>query len=224
MDRFCIDRGTLLDNPSVTTLLNPEKHSLHCLVDVARCTDSGFEILAPVSKPTADAAYCPAYRIGGSSGFDDTLKLARELGNKNGSCSTCTGSTLDKGFRALFVGTVSSDAKWSGSKPPLLEVTQVLKAGSKCPNGLAQTPAPCDSAEGVTTSTTTAASTKTAAPGMYVRMYECTRSTAFGYWYFAQCVLVKMSNGHIIQFSRRSCFYYLIGQSCDITICACVRC
>ena len=159
MDRYCIDRGTFLDMPSVTTLLNPEEHSLHCLVDVGVCRDSGFEILAPLSEATADAAYCPAYRIGGASGFDDTLKLARELGNKDAGCTTCTGSGLDKGFRALFVGTVSSGAVWSADKPPVLEVTQVLQAGSQCPNGIPQTQPPCGS-----TSVTTAAATT----GMYM--------------------------------------------------------
>ena len=28
MDTFCIERGTLLDNPSVETLRNPELHSM----------------------------------------------------------------------------------------------------------------------------------------------------------------------------------------------------
>ena len=34
MDHFCIERGTLLDNPSTETLKNPEEHSFHCLLDV----------------------------------------------------------------------------------------------------------------------------------------------------------------------------------------------
>ena len=162
MDRFCINRGTLLDNGAVKTLLNPEKHSVHCLVDVGVCRDSGFEILAPLSTKTSTAAYCPAYRIGGgASGFDKTLKLARELGNKNAGCSTCTGSKVDKGFRALFVGRISGSTAWSAAKPPVVEVSQVLEAGSKCPNGLAQTQPPCGSDV-----TTTAA-------GMYVCMYVC---------------------------------------------------
>ena len=144
MDRYCINRGTLLDNAQVKTLLNPEKHSLHCLVDVGVCRDSGYEILAPLSKATADAAYCPAYRIGGDSGFDKTLKLARELGSKDAGCTTCTGSELKQGFRAVFVGTVSSGATWSADKPPELEVTQVLKAGSQCPDGLSLTRSPCE--------------------------------------------------------------------------------
>eukprot|EP00966_Prymnesium_polylepis_P165981 3836661-Prymnesium_polylepis.1 len=43
MDVFCINRGTLLDNPSVATLENPAAHSVHCLVDVGACYQSGFE-------------------------------------------------------------------------------------------------------------------------------------------------------------------------------------
>ena len=45
MDLFCINRRTLLDVPSVVTLQNPEKHSVHCLVDVGWCIDSGYNIL-----------------------------------------------------------------------------------------------------------------------------------------------------------------------------------
>eukprot|EP00978_Attheya_sp_CCMP212_P008406 scaffold19798_cov51-Attheya_sp.AAC.5 len=51
MDLFCINRGTLLlENSSVTTLRNPERHSVHCialprLVDVGSCRRSGYELL-----------------------------------------------------------------------------------------------------------------------------------------------------------------------------------
>ena len=155
MDRFCINRGTLLDNPQAKTLLRPDLHSVHCLVDVGICRDSGFEILAPLSEATADAAYCPAYRIGGSAGFDKTLKLAREVGDKGAGCSTCTGSELDKGFRAVFVGTVSGGGTWSWSEPPVLSVSEVLRAGSECPNGLTKTQAPCGAASVTTTTVTT---------------------------------------------------------------------
>ena len=146
MDRFCINGVNLMDNPGVKTLVHPEKHSLHCLLDLDVCRNSGYEILAPLSNPTADAAYCPAYRIGGASGLEKTLKLGRKLGNKDAGCKSCTGTgTLDKGFRALFVGQVSSSATWSADKPPVLDVSRVLKAGSKCPNGLPQTQPPCGS-------------------------------------------------------------------------------
>ena len=31
MDTFCIERGTLLDNPALKTLERPDAHSVHCL-------------------------------------------------------------------------------------------------------------------------------------------------------------------------------------------------
>ena len=37
MDRYCIDRGTLLDRPDLSTLESPGEHSVHCLVDVPNC-------------------------------------------------------------------------------------------------------------------------------------------------------------------------------------------
>ena len=53
MDRYCIDRGTLLDRPRVKTLENPGAHSVHCLVDVGVCNSSPFELLTPpTSGPT----------------------------------------------------------------------------------------------------------------------------------------------------------------------------
>ena len=125
---------------------------MHCLVDVARCRDSGFEILAPLSTKTSTAAYCPAYRIGGgASGFDKTLKLARELGSKNAGCRTCTGSKVDKGFRALFVGRVSDSDTWYEDSPIPFQVSQVLEAGSKCPAGFLQAQSPCRDAPAVKT-------------------------------------------------------------------------
>ena len=165
MDRFCINAGSLMDNPGVKTLVHPEMHSLMCLVDQSVCRDSGYEILAPLPTPTSTAAYCPAYRIGGASGFDKTITLARELGSKKSGCSTCTGTgTLEKGFRALFVGRVSASATWSAAKPPVLEVSRVLQAGSKCPNGLPQTQPPCGSA----------VITTTKMKGMCTHLWTCT--------------------------------------------------
>lgn len=69
MDRFCIERGTLLDNPTVLTLENPGAHSVHCLVDVGVCISSPFELLTP---PTSAAAteYTRAFVL------DDDAKAA----------------------------------------------------------------------------------------------------------------------------------------------------
>ncbi len=63
MDVYCIERGTLLDNPSVKTLSldGPIKHSVHCLVDVGRCNSSPFEVLIKVENTTD---WGRAWRVG----------------------------------------------------------------------------------------------------------------------------------------------------------------
>ena len=86
MDRYCIERGTLLDNPSLKTLESPDKHSIHCLVDVGLCIQSEFEMLA---DPTdGGGLYCRAFTLD-KNGHDMVLALARKTGAP-GRCKTCT--------------------------------------------------------------------------------------------------------------------------------------
>ena len=100
MDAFCINRGTLLDNPSVVTLEGPDRHSVHCLVDVGVCWCSGFEILLP--NPKRSPKYGRAFTLD-QAGNDMVIKLARSVG----SCSTCQGSgEVKEGFRATIYGNV----------------------------------------------------------------------------------------------------------------------
>ena len=114
MDKFCIDRGTLLDNPTVKTLENPEKHSVHCLVDISVCYESGFNILLP--NPSGSPAYANAVRLDGV-GNQKVLEVARA----NGVCSTCrSGGTITKGLRGTFFGTITQEA--TDSKPAMLAV------------------------------------------------------------------------------------------------------
>merc|ERR1719276_100273 len=61
MDNFCIDRGTLLDNPDFKTLEHPEVHSLHCLAEVPQCVDSGYALLAEPLE--GEAEYTVAYQL-----------------------------------------------------------------------------------------------------------------------------------------------------------------
>lgn len=99
MDKFCINRGTLLDNPRIVTLEEPDKHSVHCLVDVSACFNSGYEILAPVSN--GGTPYTRAFELD-SPGNMKVIALARETGD----CSTCTGNGMLKaGFSATVIGT-----------------------------------------------------------------------------------------------------------------------
>ena len=65
MDTYCIELGTLLDNPSKATLLYPQDHSLHCLVDVGVCRSSRFNMLAADPAAGANAnLHCAAYNLG----------------------------------------------------------------------------------------------------------------------------------------------------------------
>eukprot|EP00540_Astrosyne_radiata_P003647 CAMPEP_0116866424 /NCGR_PEP_ID=MMETSP0418-20121206/26013_1 /TAXON_ID=1158023 /ORGANISM="Astrosyne radiata, Strain 13vi08-1A" /LENGTH=482 /DNA_ID=CAMNT_0004502041 /DNA_START=88 /DNA_END=1536 /DNA_ORIENTATION=- len=115
MDVFCINRGTLLDRPSLRTLSNPHQHSIHCLVDVGRCVNSGYELL---TLPIVNGDYTRAFSID-NNGKDMLLTEARRVG----SCSTCTGEGNQfVGFEATFVGTIDP---MSSSNPPKLLVTGV---------------------------------------------------------------------------------------------------
>ena len=104
MDLFCINRGTLLDAPNVVTLQNPEKHSVHCLIDVDRCVNSGYNILLP--NPKFGQGSKPKFvhaLILDKTGNDLVLKFARE----NGVCSTCTKSgNITAGLRFTYIGKV----------------------------------------------------------------------------------------------------------------------
>ena len=53
------NRGTLLDNPSAETLENPERHTVHCLIDVGICNGSPFHILTDPRPDNAPNAYGP---------------------------------------------------------------------------------------------------------------------------------------------------------------------
>ena len=114
MDTFCIKRGTLLDNPSVKTLENPEKHSVHCLVDVFQCYDSGFNILQ--LNPSGSPSYANNFRL------DDVgNKKVLEVARANGICSTCgSGGTISRGLRGTFFGTITQEA--TDSQPATLAV------------------------------------------------------------------------------------------------------
>ena len=104
MDLFCINRGTLLDAPSVVTLQNPEKHSVHCLVDVDRCVNSGYNILLPNPKFGQDSEPKFGYAFTlDKTGNDLVVKFARE----NGVCDTCTKSgKIRAGLRFTYIGKV----------------------------------------------------------------------------------------------------------------------
>ena len=135
MDTFCIERGTLLDNPSVKTLEEPNKHTIHCLVDVPRCYNSGFEMLrAPPSNSTV-TSYCRMFKLD-ATGNEAALSLARSAGSTAQGCSTCTGaaaSSARTGFRATVTGSYDTDDL---RDPKVLAVTSMESSDIACPAGI----------------------------------------------------------------------------------------
>lgn len=109
MDRFCIDRGTLVDNPQVETLVEPEVHSVHCLIDVSSCINSEYEILFEPND-ISEGKYRRAFFVD-QKGHDDLVSLAASTGFNGGNCAKCTNSSSDaiqNGFRAAIRGRITS--------------------------------------------------------------------------------------------------------------------
>jgi hypothetical protein len=100
MDYFCINDGFLMDNPSVITLKEPIKHSVHCMIDIPVCVKSPFEILTP---PTMGGKlYKRAYRLN-----DSTKSKLVKLAKKVGECSTCSGTgTIKTGLKVVVKGKI----------------------------------------------------------------------------------------------------------------------
>jgi hypothetical protein len=131
MDFYCINRGTLFDNPSVRTLEGPGVHSVHCLIDVNDCITSPFEIL--MDPPAEGQLYNRGWRL------DDEAKAKSvEIAQSVGDCSTC--STNDfmhaTGFRVAMNATISNLNADDSSIPPTLSVngmedTTAFAAGSR---------------------------------------------------------------------------------------------
>ena len=120
MDKYCIDLGVLLDNRAVTTLENPEMHSVHCLVDVPLCYNTDFTILVP--NPSGSPAYAVALTLD-KFGKDRSIAEARKNGLKK-KCSTCkSGGTLQFGFRGLFFGKIAKEA--TSTAPAVFATTNV---------------------------------------------------------------------------------------------------
>jgi hypothetical protein len=119
MDTYCIERGTLLDNPSIKTLSadGPLKHSVHCLVDVARCNSSPFEVLIQVENDTN--SWERAWRVNDNSAI---LEHARSVGK----CSTCTNTATDaieSGYRITIKGEVKDLG--AGDVPPTISISSI---------------------------------------------------------------------------------------------------
>lgn len=139
MDSFCVERGRLLDSGALT-LVEPEKHSMYCLLDVSVCVDSGFVILGdPDDSSSASNMYSVAARLDGTHGNTRMFQFAADRGEAS-ACKACTGrvGNATRGFRAAVVGTVSVSGDLSSSsdplsRAPLVEVVNILDDGG-CSN------------------------------------------------------------------------------------------
>lgn len=107
MDSFCINRGTLLDNPKVVSLEGPDQHSVHCLVDIASCYTSPFEMLVSPYAEDQKVLHSRGWRLN-DAGREAMIALGRSVGHME-SCSTCESTgELEKGFRAAVMARVIS--------------------------------------------------------------------------------------------------------------------
>ena len=130
MDQYCIGLGYFLDDSSNMTLVNPEYHSFHCLLDVPLCINSGYVVLG--DKYAETGIHCLGFRIDGTAAV---LAAGLAAGQKGG-CTDCTGdsSKPTHGFRATVKGTVKQlgDGTDGITGTPILENVQVLDDGLVC--------------------------------------------------------------------------------------------
>lgn len=133
MDFFCINRGRLLDS-GLVTLEQPDKHSVHCLVDVGSCINSPFEVL--IDPLEGSSMYSRGFRLTESS----KTKMV-DLAQSVGSCSTCVDgyrSGLRQGFRAVMKATVL-DLSLTSDAPPMIEIMEMTDSSSMSATDLCKT-------------------------------------------------------------------------------------
>ena len=91
MDNYCIQRGTLLDKPSIKTLEKPYEHTIHCLIDIPQCIDSEYTLLLP--PKAAGGLWTVDYQLGkeGTQLIIEEAKKLRERGVKQNLTLTLSG-------------------------------------------------------------------------------------------------------------------------------------
>jgi len=142
MDSYCIDRGTVLDKYLTETLLEPEQHSIHCLVDVDRCAKSGYQMLLDSADINGNNKHCRVLQLD-AFGTNQMRALAQATGEGSDFCETCTGArgSQTHGFRATVFGTIpsiSGDDNDDGQRhknPPTMKVSRVEPASFGCNDG-----------------------------------------------------------------------------------------
>jgi hypothetical protein len=118
-DTYCIEQGVFLDKPNVSSLMYPELHTAHCLLDPPQCVAS-FEILKPPEEKGGN--YTRWYKLD-EVGLKMAIEYARRVGAK---CNNCTG-TIEQGITITARGLVYEMQSTNG--PPILNVTSVDDLG-----------------------------------------------------------------------------------------------
>lgn len=145
MDHLCISKTHFLDNNDSNTLAEPENHSIHCLLEVDECWQSGYVVLSNRKK---NGRNCLGVRVD-----DEGVQLIRDYGFKLGSsaylpdgsetqfchdnpwscCEDCEGDedAPNRGLRATIRGTVkelgNGSASMSGT--PIIGDIEVSEEG-----------------------------------------------------------------------------------------------
>jgi hypothetical protein len=120
MDRACIDNGFLMESPALPTLENPHLHTLRCLLDVAECAQSPYEILLDPVPGSGSTLYTRGFTLD-EEGKATVVGIAQYYGN----CTTCFGTgDWNQGFRVEIRGRII--ATGNDLEPPTVEVESVL--------------------------------------------------------------------------------------------------
>ena len=129
LDRFCIDQGVFLDQPEVASLMNPDLHTVHCLIDAPPCIASVFEVLGPPAMEGED--YTRAYVLDEDSKAQ-VVSVAKDLGGS--SCTDCNGvGHLSKGLRVAIEATITALGGEEEEAPDAGPVLSVTKCGGVFP-------------------------------------------------------------------------------------------
>lgn len=110
-----------MDNPSVVTLEGPERHSVHCLIDILSCFNTPYEILTDPTTP--GGLFNRGWRLSDAA-KSDVVALARSTGI----CSDCDNTgDIQFGFRIAFDATVEVAA--TENSPPIVGAANIRVLG-----------------------------------------------------------------------------------------------
>ena len=100
------------------TLQEPNRHGVHCLIDVPQCAATNYEVLLDPAPGMEDPMYTRGFVLD-----DEGKALVTTLAKEVGVCTDCDGTgDWEFGFRARIQGTVLELG--TDGEPPLISVQQ----------------------------------------------------------------------------------------------------